>query len=88
MPPLGLRTDWEDPGDQALVNDYLAWQAPRLLMLQDIDDTQRTWLERHACRQAVELAAVFRLIPRILDRDRIEAARVEAALRHAAGGRS
>jgi hypothetical protein len=36
----------------------------------------------------VELAAVFRLIPRILDRDSIEAARVEAALRHAAGGRS
>ncbi len=88
MPPLGLKTDWDDPGDQALVNDYLAWQAPRLLMLQDIDDTQRTWLEQHACRQAVELAAVFRLIPRILDRDSIEAARVEAALRHAAGGRS
>jgi hypothetical protein len=85
LPPLGLTTDWKNPDERALIDDYLAWQAPRLLTLQDINDTQRAWLEQHACRQAVELAAIFRLIPRILDHDRIEAARVEAALRHAAG---
>lgn len=85
LPPLGLKTDWKNPEERALVDDYLAWQAPRLLTLQEINDTQRAWLERHACRQALELAAVFRLIPRILDHDRIEAARVEAALRQAAG---
>ena len=85
MPPLGLRSDWENPEDQALVDDYFAWQAPRLLTLQDIDETLRHRLEISACRRAVELAAVFRLIPCILDHDRIEAARVEASLRHAAG---
>ena len=84
FPALGLTTDWENEQEQALVNDYLAWRSPQLLMLQGIDDAQRRWLEPLACRQAVELAAGYRLIPRILDPDRIEAARVEASLRIAA----
>lgn len=84
FPAFGLRSDWEDEQDQELVNDYLAWRSPQLLMLQDIDDIQRGWLEPLACRQAVELAAGYRLIPRILDPHRIEAARVEARLRRAA----
>lgn len=84
LPQLGLKTTWGGEQQQGLINDYLTWQAPRLLMLQDIDDAQRSWLEPLACRQAVELAAAYRLIPRVLDHDRIEAARVEAALRRAA----
>jgi len=84
LPPLGLRTDWQDEQARELVEDYLAWRSPQLLMLQNIDDTLRSWLEPLACRQAVELAAGYRLIPRILDHDRIGAARVEAKLRRAA----
>ena len=84
FPTLGLKTDWQDEQKRELVNDYLAWRSPQLLTLQGIDDKQRSWLEPQACRQAVELAAAYRLIPRILDPDRIEAARVEAKLRRAA----
>lgn len=84
FPPLGLKTEWKDPLATELANDYLAWLAPRLLLLQHIDDSQRRWLEPHACRQAVELAATYRLIPRVLDRARLEAARVEAKLRKSA----
>ncbi len=84
FPPLGIKSDWTDDLTRDLAADYLAWQAPRLLMLQRIDDAQRQWLERHACHQAVELAAAYRLIPRILDRTRLEAARVEARLRRSA----
>jgi len=84
LPPLGLKTDWKDQQAEGLVEDYLAWRSPQLLMLQDIDDALRSWLEPLACRQAVELAAGYRLIPRILDHDRIGAARVEAKLRRAA----
>jgi hypothetical protein len=84
FPPLGLKADWKDPQERQLAEDYLAWQAPRLLTLQGIDDEERRWLEPRACRQAVELAAVYRLVPRILDRAAMEAARVEARLRDAA----
>ncbi|MDJ0739478.1 MAG: hypothetical protein QNJ91_07160 [Gammaproteobacteria bacterium] len=83
FPPLGLKSDWHRDDEAELAHDYLAWLAPRLLTLQHIDDAQRHWLEAAACRQAVELAAGYRLIPRVLDRDAIEAARVEAKLRRA-----
>jgi len=84
FPALGLKTDWREPQARELAEDYLAWRAPSLLMLQHIDDEQRRWLEAHACRQAVELAAGYRLIPRVLDHARLEAARVEARLRKSA----
>ena len=84
FPPLGLKVDWKDQQTRDLATDYLAWQAPRLLMLQDIDDRQRGWLEPHACHQAVELATTYRLIPHVIDHQLIEAARVEARLRRAA----
>ena len=84
FPPLGLKTDWKDQQTGDLAIDYLAWQAPRLLLLQDIDDRQRRWLEPEARRQAVELAAAYRLIPHVIDHQLIEAARVEARLRRAA----
>jgi hypothetical protein len=84
FPPLGLMTDWDEPQARQLAADYLAWQAPRLLVLQRISDEQRRWLEPLACRRAIELEAAYRLIPRILDHAAIEAARVEARLRRAA----
>ncbi len=84
FPALGLTLDWKDRLARELAEDYLAWIAPRLLTLQRIDDEQRRWLEAQACRRAVELSACYRLIPRVLDRGRIEAARVEARLRKSA----
>jgi hypothetical protein len=81
FPPLGLKSEWADAQEHELVADYLAWLAPRLLMLQHLTDSERQWLEAAACRQAEELAAGYRLLPCILDRPAIEAARVEARLR-------
>ncbi len=83
FPLLGLKTDWPDEQTRGLAADYLDWQAPRLLMLAGIDDDQRRTLEKAACRQAEELAASYRLIPRIIDASAVEAARVEARLRRA-----
>jgi hypothetical protein len=84
FPALGLKTDWADPAAAELVRDWLAWRAPRLLMLQNIDTDTRRWLEQQACRQALELADCHRLYPQVLDPDRVEAARVEARLRRSA----
>ena len=83
FPPLGLKTDWQDLSAHELAEDYLAWIAPRLLTLQRLDDTQRARIEQLACRQAIALEAVFALIPRIIDRKALDAARVEARLRRA-----
>jgi hypothetical protein len=83
FPPLGLKTDWASEEDREYVSDYIAWLAPRLLMLQHLSDSERQDLEQIACRQAEELATGFRLLPRVIDQRAIEAARVEARLRRA-----
>jgi hypothetical protein len=71
---------------RGLVRDYLDGLAPRLLLLHGLGDAERARLERAACRRAVELASVYRLLPRIIDAKAIEAARVEARLRRADAG--
>lgn len=83
FPELGLTQAWDDADARALVDEYLAWQAPRLLMLQRVGRERRAWLEHHACRQATELAAGYRLFPEVVDGARLDAARVEARLRRA-----
>lgn len=86
FPELLIREAWPDPLDRSLVRDYLHWLSPRLLTLQHISDKTRGRLERAARAQAVEVAETWSLYPRIMDREVIEAARVEARLRQARRG--
>lgn len=81
FPPLLLSTAWATADEQALLNDFLAWQAPWLLQLQHLDREQRAQLERLAVRRAGEVAKCHRLYPEVIDVDCITAARVEARLR-------
>lgn len=84
FPELPWRSEWAGERDAALMADYGAWSAPRLLALQGLGDPTRAALEAAARRQAEAVEALFRLYPRILDRSLIDAARVEAQLRRAA----
>jgi hypothetical protein len=84
FPSMGLKTDWPDGQTRRLAADYIDRLAPRLLMLPGLSDDERRHLEHRACRRAVELSTVYPLLPRIIDRDAVEAARVEARLRRAA----
>jgi hypothetical protein len=84
FPELPWRSEWLGERDAALMADYAAWSAPRLLVLQGLGDPTRAALEAAARRQAEAVEALFRLYPRILDRSLIDAARVEARLRRAA----
>jgi hypothetical protein len=84
FPELPWRTDWASERDAALMADYVAWSAPRLLTLHGLTDATRAGLETAARRQAEAVDALYPLYPRILDRGLIDAARVEARLRHAA----
>ena len=84
FPELPWRSDWASARDAALMADYVAWSAPRLLTLHGLSDSTRAGLEQVARRQAEAVDALFPLYPRILDRNLIDAARVEARLRRAA----
>lgn len=84
FPERLVRETWQTPRDRALVADYLAWLAPQLLTLQGLGDVTRARVERDACAQAVALDALYPLYPRVIDHERLDAARVEARLRRAA----
>jgi len=81
FPELPLTRDWTEATESELANDYLDWCAPYLLTLTDIGDAARGRLELAAARRAPELAAQYRLYPRIINQGLIDTARVEARLR-------
>jgi hypothetical protein len=81
FPQLLLATAWAAPQERALLEEFLDWQAPWLLQLQNLSDTQRAQLEQIAVRRAGVLAQCHQLYPQVIDEDRITAARVEARLR-------
>jgi hypothetical protein len=71
----------DDPGQRRLVEDFHAWQAPCLLLLQTLDDSTRARLEQQAVARAAAVERHCRLYPSLVDREAIRAARVEALLR-------
>ncbi len=80
-PELPWRLDWPESSAAALMGSYLSRQAPRLLALPGIGDELRARLEREARHQALEVAALWRLYPKVLDPGFLNAARVEARIR-------
>jgi hypothetical protein len=81
FPETLLDTRDHDAAHHALINDFIAWQAPWLLLLPTLDRKTRHSYERHARSQPVKLVKHYRLYPEIVDSALIDAARVEVRLR-------
>lgn len=82
---FGIREDWPDKEDQERVLRYIEWAAPAFLTLPYLSDTQRTWLESSLSDQAVSIEYHWRLYPKILDTNKLTAARVQAGLQSSEG---
>ena len=70
-----------DAMHRQLIDDFIRWQAPWQLLLPALDTATRATFEQHARVQPLKLAQQYRLYPRIIDRQVIDAARVEARIR-------
>jgi len=81
FPTYFLREDDDSRPHRQLIQDFLAWQAPCLLLLQNLDTPARRRFERLATSRALGVDKQYRLYPTILDEAAIKAARVEATLR-------
>jgi hypothetical protein len=81
FPPLQLPAIWSDSANTLLINDFLSWQAPWLLLLQHLSDATRFSLEQVACQQASMIATHYALYPKIIDEDIMKAALIESRLR-------
>lgn len=76
-----IETSRHDAAHRQLLEDFIRWQAPWQLLLPSLDADTRAAFEQHARIQPLKLAQQFRLYPEIIDRQVIDAARVEARLR-------
>lgn len=80
--PLLLNRNQHDDAHRQLIEDFLDWQAPWILLLQHLPDPQRSYYEKHARRRALTVEQQYCLYPHIIDQAQINAARVEARLRN------
>lgn len=81
FPATLLNGIYHDTTHRQLIDDFIRWQAPWQLLLPALDTATRTAFEQYARVQPLKLAQQFRLYPQIMNRQIIDAARVEARLR-------
>ncbi len=80
FPELLVDSEWHDPTERALVEDYHAWHAPLLLAHQNLTARTRAWLEAAAHRRPARLLDNYAMYPQILDADAMQVALVSAKL--------
>ncbi len=85
FPPFLVSERWEDDGHDQLCRRFIARLAPRLLMLHDLQKSDRLRLEQQAKAHALEVEHFFSLYPDVADQELMSSIRVEARLRRAAG---
>ena len=81
FPPVFLSPESHDSPHSQLMADYLAWQAPWLLLLDTLSMEMRRKLEVRARERAEEMVKQHRLYPEVVDPAQIRAAQVEMVLR-------
>lgn len=70
-----------DEQHHQLINEYLDWLAPWLLLLPHLDQEERKYYEEQSRRNALAVEKQYRLYPEIIDDSQIKASLVEAQLR-------
>jgi hypothetical protein len=80
FPRYILSEEGHDERHRRLIDDYHAWLAPWLLLLQGLAPDTRAELERQARMQALEVARQYRLYPEVVNPAELNAALVESVL--------
>ena len=82
FPPLLVKEDWHEEGEHDLCQRYLQRQAPRLLMLHNLQREDRLRMEQAAQSNVLELARFYPVYPDVADTVLMNTMRVEARLRN------
>jgi len=81
FPKMLIQQDWQDETRESLVDAFIHWLSPYLLVLDFLKDAQREMLELTAKNNALLVDKMFPLYPKIINQQAINAARVEAMMR-------
>ncbi len=81
FPKMLVQQQWMHKPDETLVEAFINWLSPYLLVLDFIRDAQREVLELHAKQHALLVDKMYPLYPKVINQKAINAARVEARMR-------
>jgi len=79
--PMLLNLSADDHLHTQLLNDFLNWLSPWILLLTNLDKKTRQHFEQLTKHNASMVESQYKLYPEIIDQNAINAARVEAQLR-------
>ena len=81
FPKMLVQQQWQDETKASLVDAFINWLSPYLLVLDFLKDRQRETLELTAKDHALLVDQMYPLYPKIINQQAINAARVEAVMR-------
>lgn len=88
FPKMLVQTQWEDKTRESLMDSFINWLSPYLLVLDFLRDTQREMLEIAARNHALLVDKMYPLYPKVINQQVINAARVEAMMRRSVENRN
>lgn len=81
FPKMLVQQQWRHKPDETLVEAFINWLSPYLLVLDFLRDAQREVLEIQAKQYALLVDKMYPLYPKVINQKAINAARVEAMMR-------
>ena len=81
FPKMLVQQQWQHQPDETLVESFINWLSPYLLVLDFLRDTQREVLEIQAQKYALLVDKMHQLYPKVINQKAINAALVEAMMR-------
>ena len=84
FPKMLVQQQWQDESKACLVEAFIRWLSPYLLVLDFLRDPQREMLELTAREHALLVDKMYPLYPKVINQKAINAARVEAMMRKSA----
>lgn len=83
FPTYLLTLEWQESWQVELVHEYIDWISPSLLTLQQLNQSERIQLECAMEIQARSIEYHWQLYPQVIDKGRLDAARVKSRLQQA-----
>lgn len=81
FPKMLVQQQWLNATDETLIDAFISWLSPYLLVLDFLRDKQREALEQSAMQYALLVDKMYPLYPKVINQQFINTARVEAMMR-------
>lgn len=81
FPKMLVQQRWLNKSDETLIDAFINWLSPYLLVLDFLRDAQRETLEQSARQYALLVDKMYPLYPKVINQQVINTARVEAMMR-------